>query len=807
MIKFATPKGGAAGVFSLMLAASLLLFLPGCQGPLGVQETAGTGTLSVTVEGPPPGAQARTALPGGDLVYDFYRLVFTFTPGAGNTRTFAPVTRPGVLGAIQILGIPEGLWDLTVTAYLEGETVPTASYTYTGLDIAPNDTSSPTRPLSLSPAAGGYGEFRWDVTFPDTVTEFTVDVFTFAAWMADGDSLAGFPREFESGTPGWSMYDGNVTVTGYLEDLPSGVYWVYFTLSGGGHTARPGTILRVYRNMVSVFDRTLAFDPATAPERAIRAINDHPAWGAVSQAWDTDTATTAAGALAQVQTQVNAVVAGLGAPAVVDWDSAAPTPGQTGIPAANIVFAVTVGGEETSITVSVAFLWSNAQAALAAINTALTAIQAPFTQPWLVAGTQATLDAAIATVSGRVNAAITNATAIVSFDDAPTPVGDAIPEDSYVFTVVITGNDTTTYTTTVVVLITFAADGVVVTQTLEDLYDEALAMLGTAVASTNGANVPMANLWTTPALRDALEQARTAAGLVLEAHLTDDATQGDVDGAYGVLRPAYNAFRDARRAGRQELVAAHTALENRVAYIAPLAGNYTPTSWAPVAAALGTANNLLETNPLDLGLLDTALAGILAGLQNAYTALNTAFGGDLVLVVDYNAVNAAYTAATGALPASAANEAAVVAAVTAAIGDGTINVTPNLTTVAAGIGVPGSITGTITLSRGNASRTVTGINVAIPALPVPDTVVITWTGFTNPLLDADLGYTITGGTITLVNHDGLNIRWFDGANEITGFANGGVLTMARLPSFVTVRATVDMPGIGNRTFSFVIETD
>ena len=859
MIKFATPKGGAAGVFSLMLAASLLLFLPGCQGPLGVQETAGTGTLSVTVEGPPPGAQARTALPGGDLVYDFYELVFTFTPVPGNTGTFAPVTRPGDLGLIQIPGIPVGHWDLTVTAYLEGETEPTASYTYTGLNIASTGTYGPTEALSLSPVAGGYGEFRWDVTFPDTVTQFTVNVFEFDEWLADGDSdsLAGFPRQFESGTPGWSVSGGNVTVTGSHGDLPSGTYWVYFTLTDGEHTARPGTILRVYRNMVSVFDRTLAFDPATAPERAIRAINDHPAWGAVNQAWVTDTATTAAGALAQVQAQVNAVVAGLGAPAVVDWDSAAPTPGQTGIPAANIVFAVTVGGEETSITVSVAFLPSHAQAALAAITGALGTIEAAFTQPWLAAGTQATLNAATATVSGRVNDTITNATATVNFADAPNPTGAAIPEAPYVFTVVIVGTDTTTYTTTVTVPIIFAEDGVVVTQELEDLYAGALAMLGTAVASANGANIPMANLWTTPALRDALEQARTAAGLVLEAHETDDATQGEVDYAYGVLRSAYNAFRDARRAGRQELVAAHDALGDRVNEIAPQYVHYTTASWAPVVAAIGASNTLLGTNPLDLALADTALAGILTGLEDALGNLNTAFGGRVTLVyaaraalvaaialaearnpLDYGpAVRLAFTNALADAQAARDNATATAGELDTARNNLTTAMNNLISLVSARAALQVIIDAANLRSQANYTpaswtpfaearaaaitaitnaETVAALQAAGTALSGAMTALvgqasgnftITWPGFTNQMASVEISFVsdgAAGGTLAVMGDDAarlLNIRWYEGLSRL---GTGSILTRNNMPPVVTVWAEVETGDVV-RTYSLVVD--
>jgi len=792
MIKFATLTGNrpkAACVFSLVLAACLLLFLPGCQGPLGMQDTARTGTLSVTVEGP-PGAQARTILPDG-LVSDFDRLRFVFSDGPS---AFAPVTRPGDLGPITIDNIPVGTWNLTVHAYLEesGTDVLTASYTYTGLVIT--DTGPPNIPsriLPLNPEVGGSGMFEWNVNVPSDVS-VAIDIFDFDAWVVGGASPI---------TSFLNVGTGNVT-------LLAGTYWVVFRLSDGTSEALPiGMILRVYRNMVSSLAETFDFEPATPAERAIYTINN-ATWTPVNQPWS---ATAVGYALATVQDQVDyrLNLAGIIAvTATVAWYPAAPTPGETGATAEDIVFTVMVGSYSTEITVSVTFLPSHAQAALTAITGALGTIQAPFTQPWLADGT-ATLNAAIAMVAGQVNAAITNATASVSFADPPNPTGDGIPATLYVFNVVITGNDITTSNTTVTVSITFAADGVVVVDALEALRVAALSMFGAVVSSNDGANVPMASQWTTEALRNALMDAIVDANTVLTAHQNDNATQDEVNYAYGVLRSAYTAVSQATRLGRQELVVAHGALGSRVVYIAPQAGNYTPASWALVAGALDTANNLLATSPLYLGLDDEDLLGILTDLVDALSDLNAVFGVARVLVADYDAVNDAYTAATGALSTTAANEAAVVAAVTIAIDDASITVVANLTTtVDAGPGVPGSITGTITLSRGNASRTIT-VNVTIPALPVPGSVVITWTGFTNPLLEDgyDVGYSVVGNTITLVNHDGLDIRWFDGINEITGYASGGVLTMARLPSFVTVRATVNVSGIGYRTFSFVIETD
>jgi len=817
-----TLKGNrrkAAGVFSLALAVCLLLFLPGCQGPLGMRDAAGTtGDLSLTIEGP-PGGEARTALPG-DKVADFERLVLTFAPGTGNTASFGPITKAGGLednNDVTIPGIPVGLWNLTVTAYLydpddyyagEDGYVLKASYT-TSFNIAAGADNSAT--ISLNPVEGGYGDFSWTVTFPAAVTALTVEIFEWPGMAALDPPVV---REFCADYDEWENDDGYVTVAGVIEGLAARTYWAVFTLEDDYENVLPiGTILRVYRNMVSVFDRDFDFDPATNLELAIAAIED-ATWTAVSQPWDTGTTETVAAALANVRTQVETVVGGL-VPVNVNWAAAAPTITEAGLVAVSRYFTVVLAYDTPdeytmTIPVSVGFLRSNAHAATQAINAALATIQAQHPQMWLDY-TEVTLNAALAVVQGRVNTAIatTGATATVSWVLAPSPDGTEIGFTDYGFTVAITGSDGSLRTgadaTPITVSIRFVAAGVVDYDALEAAVEAADLILDQTVASTNGVNVSMAGFWVTEELHAALYSALEYAEEVLAAAQAGNSTPVAVEAARSALVAAYNPFIAARRAGRLELVTAHGDLAGLVANIAPQYYPYTVDSWAPVASALLAAGMLLDTydDPLCPDLDDGELEDILQKLEEAYEELEEAFADPRVLQADYNAVLAAFNAVNALLGLPVADEYAFMAAVNTAAGA----VAPavfDLTVVDPALGANGSIIGTITLQQGNASRTVT---IALPGVTIPmipgAAFTIVWAGFANPLDSVTVSVDMNGAGGTLTLDPGTvtatNVRWYEGLNRL---GTGPTLTRSNMPPVVTVWAEV-----GDRTYSLVVDVN
>jgi len=858
----------ATGVFSLALAACLLLFLPGCQGPLGMQDTARTGSLSVTLEGPPPGGLARTALPDGSLVSgDFDKFVFTFAAGAGNTATFGPVTIHGGLedGDFTIDEIPLGYWDLTVRAYVydDGEYEAKAEYVYSNLYIAPTGGSATIR---LDPLPYGYGNFAWEVTFPAAVTEVTVGIYAWGTTPpfigAPVDDFTFGPSDFnDAATPGYLVLEG------YIEGLAAGTYWAFFRLSDGDYQAMPyRTILRIYRNMISVFTRDLPFDPATDVELAIASIND-AAWAPVEQAWTTGTATTVAAALAQVQAAVDAVVSGFDVEAEVSWYPAAPAPGETGlaIPAQAFTVLVTCDADDTysasiGITVSVTFLPSNAQAAYAAINAVPTWT---VTQEWLD-NTGATTAEARDRVQLLVDTALLGipAGAIVEWADGeePTLDGTAYP-GNFDFGLVITGNDSTTGSITISVSINFLADGLVNPVYLIAEIDAANNLLIGLITSLDGNDVSMDNLWATAeaieTFTDAIATAQVVAG--------DFQAQGQaaVNAARDALYAARLLFMPLRQPGNLErhlLAGAIAAAELRVE------ATYTVGTWGPFALALGNAITVYD-NPtstsaqlisarsvlegayedlvtrvaaaraalgLAIGWRDqddytpatwTVFAPILAAAQGVYAdgaateqelieareTLEAAWA-NLVTVADQNAVNAARDLAQPAVDAIAATNATtaagIMAVVTGAIAD---NVGAEWTVAfemapPAGIGVPGLITGTITLTVvsldvGNASATVT-VSLVIPALPAEGTLNITWDGFNNPLASVNINVNPATGAITLTGVDLqlANVRWYVGMTPLDGGTDTGI-TVDPLPPLVTIRAIGD-----GRPYSIVIDT-
>jgi len=803
MIKFATLKGKrpkAAGVFSLMLAACLLLFLPGCQGPLDTrQDTARTGTLSVTVEGP-PGSQARAILPDGNLVADFDRLIFAFEAGIGNTAAFAPVERDGTLGPVTIDDIPVGSWNLTVTAYLyapddddaeaDGH-VRKAIYRYDGLLITGNGLDSPSRSLKLNPLGGGEGLFVWYLTpLPEAVTQFTVYIYDFEGWRAGDDYLYRFF--------GLGYADSQVP-------LPTGTYWVVFRLAGGGGQALPvGMVLRIYRNMVSSFIEGLDFEPATPVELAINAINTHQNWIPVVQAWFIGDIPSAA--LQNVLSQAAAVVPapgpGIGLSLSMDWYDDAPVVGQGGLPAQDLSFIITATSTldpsdtgSTLIEINVEFLASQAYAAVMVIdNHAWPAMS----QEWLD-DSEDTADAALAQIGIAVNNFMFGfgTSAVDWVPDAPAPTAAGIPLTIYDIAVSVTGDDGSVLDTNIEVPLTFLADGEVDRTPLLNAITAAETLLGTAPESVDGTEVSMNAWWATAGDRAIFIGAIDVAQAVYDS--PGDLDDEDIEAAVAELVGAYTTFYNARQRGTLEIVQARSALQDRIDYAVALnPATYTPSSWAAVETALGVAGDAMGMAVVPDAAVLTALQDALDGLNAAIDALFTLADQQALLDAQAALAQAAVNAISGA---DTTTEGDIMVAVVAAI-DNAIDTDwyIGFNLVPAGPGVPGTITGTIRLEWDGASAYVT-VNLSTPALPVDGTFTITWAGFSNPLLAAGIVVIVNNiaGTITLEGYGNLSgFRWYDG---MEGLGTGTVLVVDELPPLVTIRVTVE-----GRTYSLVVDT-
>jgi len=243
---------GSMGVFALVFAASLLLLLPGCQGPFGPQESEpGMGTVSLAIEKP---ALGRTIMPTIGLS-DFVSFAYSFThPGFPNDGVSDTVSGGGdTVGISVTLPVADG-WTFTVTAYLpgpDGTPAPAARATGTVNVTADGITPVSAQLFPIPAADGDYGMFTWAITLADgiEVTQGSLNVFYVDADTGDfGDSAISDPIPFNLDGDSW---------TGSLELAP-GTYFVDISLyDANDAVASVGMDLYVfaYQNMPSHFAR------------------------------------------------------------------------------------------------------------------------------------------------------------------------------------------------------------------------------------------------------------------------------------------------------------------------------------------------------------------------------------------------------------------------------------------------------------------------------------------------------------------------------------------------------------------------
>jgi len=183
-----TIKGGI-GVFALAFAASLLLLLPGCQGPLGTDRAAPeTGTVRLALEMPPVG---RAILPTITLDdFEYFRLAFS-----SGTETYTATWGGTTAGTVEL---PVGEWYLVVTAYL-ADYDHNDAVLYSGSPISVEVTAGAVTnvgDIELRPvpsADGDYGRFTWNITLPPDATG-TMTVTSFDGVAAD-DSPVNLPAD------------------------------------------------------------------------------------------------------------------------------------------------------------------------------------------------------------------------------------------------------------------------------------------------------------------------------------------------------------------------------------------------------------------------------------------------------------------------------------------------------------------------------------------------------------------------------------------------------------------------------------
>jgi predicted outer membrane repeat protein len=225
------------------IGLAVTLALAGCKNllepPKAPAAPAGSaGTFTLEIGGVSTGRTIlSTDVPG------FAAYTFAFTgSGADVTvdRTPAAVGDPVILNA--------GIWNLTVTAYLDGgKTKAAARGSLTGITISGGANTS--RSLELKPIieAGATGLFRWNIGYPSTVTSANMTIT---------------PLDATTGTAGQTLYflGGTTQVSADNASSPlrlnTGYYRVEFSLNDGKHNIGREEYLHVYQNMTSAFEYT-----------------------------------------------------------------------------------------------------------------------------------------------------------------------------------------------------------------------------------------------------------------------------------------------------------------------------------------------------------------------------------------------------------------------------------------------------------------------------------------------------------------------------------------------------------------------
>jgi len=231
-----TMKGGI-GVLALMLAASFLLLLSGCQAPAGPQADS-TGTVSLTIGQ----LDIGRAIQPDTVLTEFTSFTAVF---AHATYDNIPVNFASGATTAQV-ELPQGNWELTVNAYIG--TAMAATYGPRTVNVGEGFTSVN---AVLAPIpTGGLGTFGWALTVPAGTTG------TLLLWTVDGYGERTAPVTIEDGDdvftggPDLTLWEGSL-------GLSAGAYFVRFELEHHEYgMAFLNSDLHVYQGMTSHVART-----------------------------------------------------------------------------------------------------------------------------------------------------------------------------------------------------------------------------------------------------------------------------------------------------------------------------------------------------------------------------------------------------------------------------------------------------------------------------------------------------------------------------------------------------------------------
>ena len=228
-----------------LAVACVLLLLPGCRSPLQPptheNDASGMGTLSLAVNGQGVG---RTISPDLDNnVFATLRLSFSSQTSDPVIEYVDDWTLGGPLDPIQL---PAGTWDLTVTAYVDGipgDDTRAAIGTLGDIAVVVGGNATGNVVLHLIDNEGT-GTFAWNIRFPGSVAMASMEVLSLLH-----DSVHGSPNLIIEGESFLSLDSGRYRVTIVL----------YIAPGNPEKRASLSTILHVYRNMTSHFDREFTY--------------------------------------------------------------------------------------------------------------------------------------------------------------------------------------------------------------------------------------------------------------------------------------------------------------------------------------------------------------------------------------------------------------------------------------------------------------------------------------------------------------------------------------------------------------------
>ena len=236
---------GKGNCFSvcLLLIASCLLMVIGCQNPFSIQHAPGKGVFVLHI-GDDSG---RTIMPTEDG-FAAYTLQFT---GSGNPETMYRTRNDIDLP----ISLPPGTYTLSVSAYADAQrTKLVATGTLSGIVISMGNITNKNIVLYGIVEAGANGTYKWKIGFPQGA-----NAFMSITPLDDNntDDIQTIPLDEQVEAEGVAYNEGEMA-------LPAGYYRVTFSLDDGERDFSREDYLHIYKDMESYFEYTFSmrhFDP------------------------------------------------------------------------------------------------------------------------------------------------------------------------------------------------------------------------------------------------------------------------------------------------------------------------------------------------------------------------------------------------------------------------------------------------------------------------------------------------------------------------------------------------------------------